>query len=100
MKREKSGCQKEVVHRIKFDATHGSNDQHDKEEKEERHWREETDLTGQGPGLKFFRHDHRDLITRNQILVRPHQIPAVATQRFLRRRKGVVRKINVLKVGL
>src|SRR6266550_4662887 len=100
MEREESCREKKVVHRVKLDAAHGGDDQHDKKEKEQGDRREETDFARQWSGLKFFRHHHRDLVTRNQILVRPCEIPTAATFMFLRRRQRVIWKVDIFEVGL
>src|SRR6476646_1465397 len=100
MERKEGRREEEIIHRVQLDAAHGGDDQHDKEEKEERDRREETDLARQWSRLKFFRHHHGDLITGNQVLVRPNQIPPAAAFVFLGRRKSVVREINIFKVRL
>src|SRR5216683_4220870 len=100
MKGEEGCRKKEVVHRVKLDAAHGGDDQHDEEEKEKGVRRKETDSARQRSRLKFFRHHHGDLVTGNQILVRPCEIPAAATYMFFRRRQRVVRKVDVFEVGL
>src|ERR1044071_1024924 len=99
MEGKKCRCQKEVIHWVKLDAAHRRNDEHDEEEKEKRDGRKETDSARQWSRLKFFRHDHRNLIARQKILIRPRKIPAVSVFMFIRGRQGVVGKIDVFKVG-
>src|SRR4030095_8158007 len=78
VKGEERGREKEIVHRVKLDAAQGGDDEHQEEEKEERDRSKETDPAGKRTGLKFFRHDHRNFVTRKHICVGPGQIPAVA----------------------
>ncbi len=48
--------------------------------------------------MQFLRHDHRDLISRQQALVRPVQVPARGSLRFFGGRERVVREVNVFEV--
>src|ERR1044072_2136091 len=100
MEGEESGREEEVVHRVKVDAAHRRDDQHQEKEKEERDRRKETDSTGQWAWLKFLGHDHRDLITRDEVLVTPRQLPTVISLMLFGRRESVVRKVDVFEVSL
>ena len=61
--------EKEVIHRMQLDIARGRNDEHQEEEEKERDGREETDLSGERSRLQLLRHDHRNLKTRDKVLV-------------------------------
>src|SRR5574341_2466067 len=98
MKREERGREKEIVHRMQLDAAQGRDDKHEKEKEEQRNRRKEADPARQRARLQLFGHRHRDLITGYQVLVIPIQFPTISRLVLLRRRQGVVWKINVFKV--
>src|SRR5882724_1245829 len=100
MEGEKRRREEEVVHGMKLDTAHRSDDQHEKEEKEERDRCKETYSAGQRSWLKLLRHHHRYLIARHQVLIRPRKLPTIVCLMFLRGGKRVIGKINVPEVGL
>src|SRR5687767_1550483 len=94
---ERSG-QKQIVHRMKLDAANSCDDEHQIEEKEQGHRREETDTSGKWSWLKFLRHYHSDLVSGQQIRVTPAKRPPILG--FVLRCRGnrVIRKIHILEV--
>src|SRR6185295_9443166 len=48
--------------------------------------------------LEFLRHDHRDLISRQQALVRPVQVPARGSLCFFGGRECVVGDVDVFEI--
>src|SRR5260221_14707297 len=98
MESEKRCGEEEVIHRMQLDATHGGDDEHEKEKEEERDGRKETDAAGQRSRLQLLRHGHRDLIPGNQIYEFPIEIAAIRCLMLLGRRKRVVGKIDVFEV--
>src|SRR5262249_21395293 len=91
--------QEEVVHGVDVNAADGGDDEHQKEEKEQRDRRKEADAPGQRAGLELLRHDHADLIAGKQVLVVPVQLPAIGGFTFLAGRESVVGEVDVLEIG-
>src|SRR5258708_313688 len=75
-----------------------SNDEHQKKEKEKRDRREKADASGQRPGLKFFRHHHANLVSREQVRLVPMKVPARSSLAFFTGRESVIRKVNIFEV--
>src|SRR6266700_3080839 len=99
MKCEKRRGQEKIVQWMNINAPNGSNDEHQKKEKEQRHGSKQADASCQRSGLKFFRHDHADLIAGEQVFVIPLQLPAFGRLMLFAGRERVVREINVFEIG-
>src|SRR6185436_8088120 len=78
VEREEARREEEVVHRVQLDAAHRRDDEHEEEEEEERHGREETYAPRERPRLQLLGHRHPYLVSRDEVLVTPHQLPAVS----------------------
>src|SRR4030095_611467 len=100
MEGKEGGGEKKVIHRMEFNPPHRSDDEHDEEKEEERYRGKETDLSGQWSRLQLLRHDHGDLIPRQQILVGPTQVPTASGLGFGGWGNLILGKVYVLEVGL
>ena len=58
MKGKEGPGQKEIIHRVQIDATHGGDDEHQEKEKEQRNRGKEADLSGKRSWLQLLRHGH------------------------------------------
>src|ERR1044072_4944256 len=98
MKREEGSGEKKVVHGVQINAAHRGDDYHDEEEKQERHGSEKAYPAREWTGLQLLRHDYGDLISGNQIFVRPVQIPPIPVLVLIRWRKRIVGEVDFTKV--
>jgi len=71
-----------------------------KKKKKERDWSCVADLASQRTGLKFFRHRHADLKSRDEIGVLPGQLPASGHKKLGCGSQCVVCEVDVAKVRL
>jgi hypothetical protein len=58
---EERASEKEVIEWMEIDIAKRADDEHQEEEKEEGDGGEVANLSGEGAGLKFFRHSYSDL---------------------------------------
>src|SRR5688572_23766079 len=83
---------------MEIDAADSDDDEHHREKEEERHRSKKRDLPRQRTRLELLRHAHADVESGQQAGVAPAQTPAIAFLRFLRWRKSVFGKIDVVEV--
>src|SRR5215212_1167607 len=98
VEREEARREEEVVHRVQLYAAHRRDDEHEEEEEEERHGREQTYAPRERAGLQLLGHRHPDLVSRDEVLVTPHQLPAVGSLTLFGGRESVLGEVYLLEV--
>src|SRR5206468_13278 len=98
MEGEEGASQEEIVQRVQIKVAQRADDEHQKEEKEQRDGSEVADLSGQGTGLQLFRHSHTDLKAREQVGIAPGELPTVRCALLLAGRERVIGEVDIFEV--
>ena len=83
---------------MELDFAQRTDNKHQEKEKQQRHRSEITDPARQWPRLQLFWQTHADLKSRQQVLRLPREFPAVFSFLLVRRRKRIVREIDVIEI--